>query len=351
MTNPLVSVCLPNLNTRPFLEERTCTIFEQTYSNWELIVSDNFSDDGAWQFFERLAEKDQRVLIEQAPRQGLYPNWNNCLRRARGDYIYIATSDDTMASNCLETMVRALDANPDCDLAHCPLVFIDQRSHTLNEPKWPDCTVFAHGLGDLARRRHIRRAPYDGLIHLTGQHVVLSMTQLLIRRSLFSRIGDFGYRWGSVSDFNWEMKAGLVANMVHVPETWASWRLHTAQATATVDIHDPARDRRFEEMIEDAVQTCLHLLAPKVVQGLQSHWLDLSRDMRAYYTGLRLRRSVATRRLFQLEQLITGSKAVRSQIVGRISRQPKWGDVAPSEIRAWLESIGITPVIATVSDN
>jgi len=222
MSTSLVSICLPNLNTRPFLEERVDTILRQTHQSWELVVSDNFSEDGAWEFFQELAKKDSRVSIAQAPKAGLYPNWNNCLRRARGEYIYIATSDDTMAEDCLEKMVRALDAHSDCELAHCPLVIIDERGRRMNDPKWPDCTVFAHGLGDLAGRPHIRRAPYDGLIHLTSQHVTLSITQLMMRRSIFAKTGEFGSRWGSVSDFNWEMKAGLVANMVHVPDTWAS---------------------------------------------------------------------------------------------------------------------------------
>ena len=348
MTVPLVSVCLPNLNTRPFLEERFETILRQTHANWELVVSDNFSDDGAWEFFEQMAAADQRVSIAQAPREGLYPNWNNCLRRARGEYVYIATSDDTMAPDCLEKMVRALEANPDCDWAHCSLVVIDEHGNRIEEPRWPECTVFAHGLGDMVTRPHIRRAPYDGLIHLSGQHVVLSITQLLIRRTLFARVGSFGSRWGSASDFNWEMKAGLVANMIHVPDTWASWRVHSAQATARLDIYHPDRDRRVEEMITDAVNTCEPLLAPVVAAGLRTRWLESTANMREYYAGLRQRRSVVDRRLFQLNQLIAGSSEARAQIVGRLSGQPKWDQTAPTELRTWLESIGMSPVVPVV---
>ena len=102
MTSPLVSVCLPNLNTYPYLRERVDTILAQTYENWELVISDNHSEDGAWEFFQDLAKQDPRVSIAQAPREGLYPNWNQCVRRARGEYVYIATSDDGMAPDCLE---------------------------------------------------------------------------------------------------------------------------------------------------------------------------------------------------------------------------------------------------------
>ncbi len=348
MTTPLVSVCLPNLNTFAFLQERIDTILAQTWRNWELIVSDNYSDDGAWQLFERLAAADDRVSIKQEPREGLYPNWNNCLRRCRGEYVYIATSDDTMAPDCLERMVAALEAHPDCDLAHCPVVVIDHTGATVDEPRWPQCVSFGHGLGDVVRRPHVRRAPYDGLIHLTGQHVVLSITQLLIRRSLFERTGEFSSRWGSVSDFNWEMRACLLADMVHVPDTWGSWRLHPGQATASVQMFNPERDRKCEEMIEDALAACLPKLAPDLVAALKAHWLDLSREMRGYYAGLRNRRVVAERRKFQLQQLVGGSGAVRSQMFARALGRPRWPDAAPGEIRQWLEAFVARPVIEAV---
>ena len=180
MDAPLVSVCLPNLNTLPHLQERIDTIFAQTYPNWELVVSDNFSQDGAWAFFEELARKDERVSIAQAPREGMYANWNNCLRRARGDYMYIATSDDGMAPDCLQKLVTALEQHKDCELAHCPLVIVDGAGVSMTEPSWPDCTAFGRGMGELLRRPHLRRAPYDGLLHLTGWNAYLSITQLLI---------------------------------------------------------------------------------------------------------------------------------------------------------------------------
>ena len=265
MTGPLVSVCLPNLNTRPFLEERVQTIFAQTYPNWEMVVSDNFSDDGAWEFFEALAQKDERVLIAQAPRAGLYANWNNCLRRARGGHVYIATSDDTMAPDCLEKMVAALEANPDCGMAHCKLKMIDETSAPINKPDWtwPECTAFAQGLEGLENRPHVRRAPHDGILHLTRQMVYTldhgttdSPLAVCEDRLLRAQVG-----------LNWrlplEMKAGLVASTVHVPDTWASFRYHSLQATAAVDTSQLDHARKSDEMVLDALRICEPFLAAR----------------------------------------------------------------------------------------
>jgi glycosyltransferase involved in cell wall biosynthesis len=203
---PLVSILLPNLNNRPFLDERIESIRAQTTTDWELIVVDNHSEDGAWEFFQELRGREPRLRISQAPREGMYANWNNCVRLAAGRYVYIATSDDTMAPDCLEQMVDALESVPDADLAHCRLRIIDEKGRDAADWWWAG-SIFARSSGELLHRRHVRRAPYDGLLHLSGESVYVSITQLLIRRSLFDRIGLFEPRWGSVGDFNWCMRA------------------------------------------------------------------------------------------------------------------------------------------------
>jgi glycosyltransferase involved in cell wall biosynthesis len=343
---PLVSVCLPNLNTFPYLQERVDTILKQTYSNWELIVIDSFSDDGSWELFEQLARKDRRVSIAQASR-GLYASWNKCIGRARGEYVYIATSDDTMALDCLEKLVAALDEHKDCDLAHCTLVIIDKDGAPVAAPEWRDTAVFSLGIPELVNQRHVRRAPCDGLLHLTGHMVYQSITELLIRRSLFARIGGFRESWGSIGDLYWDMKAGLVANTVHVPDTWAAWRVYPSQETASVNFASVDHARKVGEMIREAVLVCESYLAPEVVAGLKDHWLDWSSDMRTYYRGLRNRPGFLQRRLFQASQV--GEKAVRAELIDRLCGNPKWPERAPGEIRRWLESLGLGPVYTLVS--
>jgi glycosyltransferase involved in cell wall biosynthesis len=338
---PLVSVCLPNLNTRPYLQERIDTILAQTHPNWELVVSDNYSEDGAWAFFEELARKDSRVSITQEPREGMYANWNHCVRRAQGEYVYIATSDDGMAPDCLEKLVAALEEHPDCDVAHCALVVVDAAGAPLDNDWWRR-GLFARSHPELTKRRHIRRAPYDGLLCLLGEQVYYSITQMLIRRSLFSRIGMFATRWGSVSDFNWYMRVGLAANTVYVPDTWASWRVHASQATAVAGLNTVEHEVKVDEMISDAVRVCEPYLTAPVLTGLKADWLDKSQEMRTYYRNLGHRRRAFERRFFQLAQLFDGGAPTRSEILGRLLGRPKWPDAAPGQIANWLDSVGVS---------
>jgi hypothetical protein len=199
-------------------------------------------------------------------------------------------------------------------------------------------------MSELVDVLHIRRPPYDGLLHLTGRSVYLSLTQLLIRRSLFDRIGAFDTRWGSIGDFNWDMKAGLVASTLHVPETWATFRVHSTQATASVDFNSDGFAAKMNHMIEDAVEACRPYLHPAIRNGLDERWLRMASEMREYYRELRLRASVVRRRVFQARNLFLGNSNVRSEMTRVLVGDEKWESRAYHEIENWLESLHIRPI-------
>lgn len=251
MDIPKVSVLLPNLNNRSFLEERMRTILDQTLTDWELIIVDSYSDDSAWELFQEYARKDGRIQISQAPRKGIYAGFNDCIRLARGEYIYIATSDDTMMPDCLEKMVNALEAYPDCDICHTCLKVIDEKGRELKG--WWQKMSPAQFYGELMDKSHIRMAPYDGILYCGLGTVYISLTQLLIRHSVFDKVGLFRSDWGSEGDFEWGMRAALVCNTLHIPETLATWRIHTQQSTNKEAYKTSAQKVRYIEMVKAAL--------------------------------------------------------------------------------------------------
>ena len=248
---PKVSICVPNLNTRPFLPERFETIFNQTFTDWELIVYDSYSDDGSWEYIQELAAREPRMRISQGPREGIYPGWNYCIRQAQGEYVYIATSDDTMSPDFLEKMVAALDAHPECDLAHCCATFIDEKSQP-TDWKW-DAWPFAKYFGEAIKAKHIRPPGHDTVLALTLKTPYFSITQVLIRRSLFERCGYFEKRWGAYGDYEWQMRATLLTSTIHVPEYLATWRIHPQQASLVPKVFAARRNGWFVQMADGVI--------------------------------------------------------------------------------------------------
>lgn len=248
---PKVSIILPSLNNRQYLETRLQTILNQTFTDWELIIIDNYSDDGAWELIQEFASKESRMLISQAPREGMYINWNNCIGLARGEYIYIATNDDVMTPDCLEKMVAGLETYPRCDICHCCLTIIDQKDREIKDFWYKRPAQLFYD--KLIQQKHIRLAPYDGILYCALETVYFGPLQLLIRRSVFDKIGLFGTNWGSEADFEWGMRAALVCNTLHIPEELASWRIHPQQATKHEAHKTSAQKVRYLEMVKAAL--------------------------------------------------------------------------------------------------
>lgn len=336
-----VSICVPNLNTLPYLPERFETIFNQTFQDWELLVYDSYSDDGAWEYINQLAAKEPRMRIWQGPREGTPGSWSPCVREARGEYVYVATSDDTMASDCLEKLVAALDAHPDCDIAHCRLRTIDEHGCDTDSEWWPADSIFARSSGELLQHPHIRRAPYDGMLHLLNHPVYISVTQLLIRRSLFDRIGFFKSQWGSVGDYNWNMRAGLVTNTIHVADTWGGWRVHPAQATAGVALRSLEHSNKIQKMIEDAIESCGKTLAPNFRKTLKR-----AEKFGAFSRDVGRRSDVFRRRAFIASRLLLGSAAARDFVRAKLCFADTSSLQAEVDlIRTWLEKAGTGKIL------
>ncbi len=232
----MVSVILPNLNTDlKFIKPRVQSIINQTYTNWECIIVDGYSTNGSFEYLSNFVGKDERFKAYQKPRKGIYNAWNEGIKLAKGDYIYIATSDDTMHPDFLNKMVSALDQHPTCDLAHCCLEVINESDNLISDNNWSNYLPQQY-FGELIAKQHIRYAPHDGFLYAFVKTVYHSVTQLLIRRKIFDDIGFFLEDEGSIADFEWGMRTSLFKNTFHVPEYLATWRVHPQQATQK-DIH------------------------------------------------------------------------------------------------------------------
>jgi glycosyltransferase involved in cell wall biosynthesis len=294
---PKVSICLPNLNNKKYLKERLDTIQAQTLQNWELIVVDGFSDDGAWELFQEYAQYEPRIKLFQEPPQGIYEAFNACIRKASGEYIYIATSDDTMKPTCLEKMVDALEKNPDCSLCQCQLEFIDEESIPLPEQQqWSEIPIGQY-LGEWLNIPHKRLAPHDGLLHFAVLTVYTSVTQLLIRRQVFHRIGYFKDNWSAMSDFEWEMRASLLHNTIYLPEVLASWRKHSDQATTNP--YTPSNLKQLLDMAKSALNFA------KEIDGEQFKYFEyqeLSKFYKSVYikVGINQQDSLISKLIFLL---------------------------------------------------
>jgi glycosyltransferase involved in cell wall biosynthesis len=248
---PLVSICLPNLNTRQFLEPRMVSLLTQTLSDWELIVCDSYSNDGAWEYFQKF-NKDPRIRLFQVPREGVFAGWNECLKRVTGKYVYIATSDDTASPGLLERLVGLLEKAPEVGVAMGQFDFIDAHGKVIE----PTQGLPGDFLGDWQNQAHRRSGWLDFLIHAELGTSWTSITSVLVRASLVKEVGYFRADVGrgeAFADRFWAMKSAALSDTIYVPERLATWRYHGGQASAR---ERPGWRRRNLEMTVETIDEC-----------------------------------------------------------------------------------------------
>ena len=111
---PLVSVLMTAFNSEKYIEEAIESVLASNYSNFELIVVDDFSKDNTSAIARTCAMKDERVkLFYNEKNLGDYPNRNKAASLAKGKYIKYLDSDDIMYPHCLDVMVRSMEMFPE----------------------------------------------------------------------------------------------------------------------------------------------------------------------------------------------------------------------------------------------
>jgi glycosyltransferase involved in cell wall biosynthesis len=111
MNNPRLSILIPVYNGMPYIEEAARSVLEQDFTDFELIFSDNGSNDGTWEYITSL--KDKRIrYFKNETNLGMVGNWNKALEYAQGEYIKVLPADDYILPGSLQKQVSILDNNP-----------------------------------------------------------------------------------------------------------------------------------------------------------------------------------------------------------------------------------------------
>ena len=113
MKDPFISVIIPNYNHARFLDERIQSVLYQSYKNFEVIILDDKSTDNSVEVIEKYRNNPQitHIIYNEKNSGSTFKQWSKGFSLAKGDYIWIAESDDSCEYTLLENLVKKIDEN------------------------------------------------------------------------------------------------------------------------------------------------------------------------------------------------------------------------------------------------
>jgi glycosyltransferase involved in cell wall biosynthesis len=127
------SILLPTRNRLEYLKFAVESVRRQDYDNWEIIVSDNCSEDDIKGFVDQL--DDSRVhYVRTSTFVPVTDNWNNALEHSNGDYVVMLGDDDGLMPGYFSTLLKAFEDYPDPDFVYVSALFYAYPGVMPNQP-------------------------------------------------------------------------------------------------------------------------------------------------------------------------------------------------------------------------
>lgn len=186
MHTPKVSVIIPNYNHAPFLKERIESVLNQTYTDFELILLDDCSTDSSREILLTYQSNPHvtHLVFNEQNSGGVFRQWGKGISLARGEYVWIAESDDKADPLFLEKLVEPMEANPTAAVCFSGSYLMDENDHILDkdwDSYWKDKKL---------KEGEVR--VFDGMVYLKHSSSwycrVYNASSAIFRKAYFSKV-------------------------------------------------------------------------------------------------------------------------------------------------------------------
>ena len=228
MIDGLVSVAIPAYNQGRFIKAAIDSVLKQTYENWELIICDNASTDNT----ELICRKyiDKRIKYHRwSENIGSTANFNKCVELARGEYVKILCSDDTIHPKCLEKSVEALK---DAALVSTRRAITDDKLTQFDSWGYANTDLLIDG-----------QKAIDYCVRATNQ---IGEPGCVTFRAKYA--GFFDEKWGALADLDFWLQVLKHGKYAYLNEHLFNFRRHEATDTLK-QLSDPDYRKKEEHIM------------------------------------------------------------------------------------------------------
>jgi glycosyltransferase involved in cell wall biosynthesis len=136
-SKPKVTIGMPVYNGEAFINKAIESLLLQTFDDFELIISDNASEDGTGSICLKHASEDGRIrYVKQEKNWGPFSNFEFVLEEARGEYFMWAAADDVWHSDFIRENLAVIESDKKIAVSFCNVRCINQNSEVIQDIKY-----------------------------------------------------------------------------------------------------------------------------------------------------------------------------------------------------------------------
>jgi glycosyltransferase involved in cell wall biosynthesis len=211
---PLVTIIGLSYNHAPYIKAALISLFNQSYSNIEIILVDDASTDGSAAIIQELIQGKNIVFIQNHINQGNCISFNSALKIAKGKYIVDFALDDILYPDRIKKQVNVLEAAADnVGVVFTNVDIIDKKGNLL-QTHYP---AYYHPL-------HRTAIPEGEVFEAVLSRYYINPVSILARRTVFDKLNGYDEQL-AYEDFDFWIRSSRLFNYVYLPEILSAKRL------------------------------------------------------------------------------------------------------------------------------
>lgn len=339
-----ISVVIPTWNSRSYLPDLLDTLRKLGEQPGEYVMVDGQSSDGTLQMLQEFAPGVPVKILSRVPR-GVYDAWNEGVKAASGEWIWIVCADDLVALGSIGTLRQQLMAGvpDDVGLVGWPISCVDESGAVVADQAMDSPLLGINR--DLLARSHIRSAGLEAALIYSYRGYFLSFMSHAFRRQVWLEQA-FDGQAGPSADIKWTMQVHLRGwRKLHRTENLASWRVQSQSITSSFS--PEKRLRAHDELRRNSLPQLAALL--QLDEAGQRVWKGRGFAHDAYDWFAVLRSARAPGAFFTAAGGVLASAGVMGTIrlaLGRLGWLPRGGHAAAA--RQFLARFGRARLAAAI---
>ena len=207
---PAISVIMPCYNEAERLNQSVCSVYEQSFSDLELIVVDDGSSDDSLSVLEKLSKQYTSLRYFSQKNKGAGPARNRGLKEARGEMIAFLDADDSWHPDCLKKLHEKLTETKDTVIAYCG---------------WQNIGLDENRCKPFIPPNYEQPEKIETLLRGCRWPIHAALT----RSDAMQKVGGFDETWTSCMDYDLWLRIASFNKIALVPEVLAFYHHHDGE--------------------------------------------------------------------------------------------------------------------------